>query len=63
MAPRSRPMSSPAHGNRRDFLKHSALAGLGLGLAALPSAEAKPDPAQLSRRAAAEMGAIRPRPA
>ena len=53
----------PLSGNRRDFLKRSALAGLGLGLGGLPSAEAKPDPAQLQHRAAADMGTIRPRPA
>ena len=50
-------------GNRRDFLKLGALAGLGFGLSATPSAEAKPDPAQAKRRAAAEIGATRARPA
>ena len=50
-------------GNRRDFLKLGALAGLGFGLGAIPSAEAKPDPAQVMRRAAADIGATRPRPA
>jgi len=51
------------HGTRRDFLKLGALAGLGYGLSAVPSAEAKPDPAQLKHRAAADMGVTRPRPA
>jgi len=46
-------------GNRRDFLKLGALAGLGFGLSATPSAEAKPDPAQAKRRDAAEIGATR----
>ena len=50
-------------GNRRDFLKLGALAGLGFGLSAIPSAEAKPDPAQVMRRAAADIGATRARPA
>jgi len=50
-------------GNRRDFLKLGVLAGLGFGLSAIPSAEAKPDPSQLKHRAAADIGAIRPRPA
>jgi predicted dehydrogenase len=49
-------------GNRRNFLKLSALAGLGLGLGGIPSAEAKPDPSQLKHRAAADFGASRPRP-
>ena len=51
------------HGTRRDFLKLGALAGLGYGLRAIPSADAKPDPAQLKHRAAADMGTPRPRPA
>ena len=45
------------------FLKRSAWAGLSLGLGALPTAEAKPDPAALTHRPAAEMGRLRPRPA
>jgi hypothetical protein len=49
-------------GNRRDFLKLGALAGLGLGLNAIPTADAKPDPRDLKHLAAAEMGAPRPRP-
>jgi hypothetical protein len=52
-------MSRPDHTHRRDFLKLSALAGLGLGALA----EAKPDPAQLKHRSAADMGTPRPRPA
>ncbi|MFY8229636.1 MAG: Gfo/Idh/MocA family oxidoreductase, partial [Opitutales bacterium] len=52
-------MSHPEQTHRRDFLKLSALAGLGLGALA----EAKPDPAQLKQRAAADMGTPRPRPA
>jgi len=56
-------MNAPEPGNRRDFLKLGALAGLGFGVSAIPSAEAKPDPAQVMRRAAADIGAIRPRPA
>jgi len=55
-------MSPLEAGNRRDFLKLSALAGLGLGLGGIPSAEAKPDPSQLKHRAAADFGASRPRP-
>jgi len=31
-------MSHPENSNRRDFLKLGALAGLGLGLTAVPSA-------------------------
>jgi anaerobic selenocysteine-containing dehydrogenase len=52
-------MSPPEQTHRRDFLKLSALAGLGLGALA----EAKPDPAQLKHRVAADMGMPRPRPA
>ncbi len=55
-------MSQPEH-DRREFLKRSAWAGLSLGLGALPTAEAKPDPATLTHRTAAEMGRMRPRPA
>jgi hypothetical protein len=55
-------MAHPAPGNRRDFLRLSALAGLGFGLGAAPSAEARPDPALLKHRAAADMGVTRPRP-
>jgi hypothetical protein len=50
-------------GDRRDFLKLGVLAGLGLGLGGVPSATAKPDPAQLKHLRAAEMGTMRPRPA
>ena len=55
-------MSHPEN-SRRDFLKLGTLAGLGLGINAIPSAEAKPDPSQLKHRAAADIGAPRPRPA
>ena len=55
-------MNAPEPGNRRDFLKLGALAGLGLGLNAIPTADAKPDPRDLKHLAAAEMGAPRPRP-
>ena len=55
-------MNTPEPGNRRDFIKLGALAGLGFGLSAIPDAEAKPDPAQVKRRAAADIGASRPRP-
>jgi len=40
-------MNLPENSHRRDFLKLGALAGLGLGLSAVPSAEAKPDPRDL----------------
>jgi hypothetical protein len=50
-------------GNRRDFMKLSALAGLGFGMSAIPSAEEKPDPSRLKHRAAADIGVTRPRPA
>ena len=40
-------MSLPEKNSRRDFLKFGALAGAGLGLGALPSAEAAPDPKAL----------------
>lgn len=56
-------MSHPTPGNRRQFLKLSALAGLGAGLQAVPSAEGKPDPALFPHRRADEMGMLRPRPA
>jgi hypothetical protein len=55
-------MNTPEPGNRRDFIKLGALAGLGFGLSVIPNAEAKPDPAQVKRRAAADIGASRPRP-
>ncbi|MFM7743361.1 MAG: hypothetical protein ACKO8X_07720, partial [Verrucomicrobiota bacterium] len=52
-------MSHPDHSHRRDFLKLGALASFGLGALA----DAKPDPAQLRQRAAADMGTARTRPA
>ena len=56
-------MNLPESSNRRDFLKLGALAGLGLGLSAVPSAEAKPDPRDLKLLSAADISTTRPRPA
>ena len=56
-------MNLPENQNRRDFLKLGALAGLGAGLGALPSAEAKPDPRDLKLLDAHDISATRPRPA
>ncbi|MEI6794070.1 MAG: Gfo/Idh/MocA family oxidoreductase, partial [Verrucomicrobiota bacterium] len=56
-------MTLPENSNRRDFLKLGALAGLGLGLSAVPSAEAKPDPRDLKLLDARDISATRPRPA
>ena len=56
-------MNLPANPNRRDFLKLGALASLGLGLSAAPSAEAKPDPRDLKLLSANDISATRPRPA
>jgi Oxidoreductase family, NAD-binding Rossmann fold len=56
-------MNLPEKNNRRDFLKLSALAGLGLGLQAIPSAEAGPDPKNLKFLDAHDIGITRPRPA
>jgi hypothetical protein len=56
-------MNLPENSHRRDFLKLGALAGIGLGLNAIPTADAKPDPRDLKHLAAAEMGTARPRPA
>ena len=49
--------------NRRDFLKLSALAQLGLGLSAVSSAEAKPDPRDLKLLDSRDISMTRPRPA
>ncbi len=56
-------MSLPEKNSRRDFLKFGALAGVGLGLSALPSAEAAPDPKALKLLNAQDISATRPRPA
>ncbi len=56
-------MNIPDNANRRDFLKLGALAGLGLGLNAIPSAEAKPDPRDLKLLGAHDISVTRPRPA
>jgi len=56
-------MNLPENSHRRDFLKLGALAGLGLGLSAVPSAEAKPDPRDLKLLSAADISTTRPRPA
>ena len=55
-------MSLPEKNSRRDFLKFGALAGVGLGLSALPSAEAAPDPKALKLLNAQDISATRPRP-
>jgi hypothetical protein len=56
-------MSPSEPTNRRDFLRIGALAGLGLGLGAAPSAEAGPDPRSLRLLDAREISVTRPRPA
>ena len=54
---------TPHSPDRRDFLKLGAMAGLGLGLGSLSSADAAPDPKNLKLLAAADIGVTRPRPA
>ncbi|NBR41700.1 MAG: twin-arginine translocation signal domain-containing protein [Verrucomicrobia bacterium] len=55
-------MLPPESQSRRDFLKFSALAGLG-GTHLVSTAEAKPDPAQLTHLTTDTIGKMRPRPA
>ena len=56
-------MQLPTSPNRRDFLKLSAFAPLGLGFSALSTAEAQPDPRALKLLDAHNISATRPRPA
>ena len=55
-------MKHPDKSNRRDFLKLGALAQLGLGLSAIPSADAKPDPRDLKLLDSHDISTTRPRP-
>jgi hypothetical protein len=56
-------MNTPESNNRREFLKLSALAGLSLGLGAIPTAQAAPDPKNLKLQGHDEISVTRPRPA
>ena len=56
-------MNTPESSNRREFLKLSAMAGLSLGLGAIPSAAAAPDPKNLKLQGHDEISVTRPRPA